>query len=79
VWSGTDPPAFELPPLPSQGREPRAVAAYARAGKKLDMGKSCLRFKSLDDLLVAPVAGVIASRSVEQFIARCEASRTPAQ
>jgi len=43
------------------------------------MGKSCLRFKSLDDLLVAPVAGVIASRSVEQFIARCEASRTPAQ
>ena len=40
------------------------------------MGKSCLRFKSLDDLLVVLVAGVIESMSVAQFIARYQASRT---
>jgi hypothetical protein len=57
------------------GREQALRDAYAKAGRKLDMGKSCLRFKSLDELLVEPVAALIASTSVEQFIARYEASR----
>jgi hypothetical protein len=33
--------------------------AYAKAGKKLDMGKCCLRFKSLEDLDLAIVAEAI--------------------
>lgn len=49
--------------------------AYARAGLKLDMGKCCLRFKSLDTLLLEPVAEVIGSMSVEDYIARYEAAR----
>lgn len=49
--------------------------AYAQAGKKLDMGKSCLRFKKLDDLLWEPIGKAIASTSVEAHIARHEASR----
>ena len=57
------------------GQEQALRDAYAKAGRKLDMGKSCLRFKSLDDLLVEPIAASIASTSVEQFIARYEASR----
>ena len=57
------------------GREQALRDAYAKAGRKLDMGKSCLRFKSLDDLLVEPVAALIAATSVEQYIARYEASR----
>ena len=57
------------------GREQALRDAYAEAGRKLDMGKSCLRFKSLDELLIAPVAALIAATSVEQFIARYEASR----
>ncbi|MDR7070027.1 hypothetical protein J2X02_002878 [Pseudoxanthomonas japonensis] len=49
--------------------------AYADAGKKLDMGKSCLRFKALDDLLPEVIGGVIASTPVDAHIAHYEASR----
>lgn len=48
--------------------------AYAKAGVKLDMGKSCLRFKRADQLLHAPVAAVIASTPVDAFIAMHEAA-----
>jgi hypothetical protein len=48
-------------------------AAYARAGKKLDMGKCCLRFKSLDGLLFDDIGRLIAGTSVEEYIARYEA------
>lgn len=49
--------------------------AYADAGKRLDMGKSCLRFKSPDDLLPEVIGGVIASTPVDTLIAQYEASR----
>lgn len=48
---------------------------FGRAGKKLDMGKSCLRFKSLDDLPLDVVGRSIASTPPDDFIARYEASR----
>lgn len=47
-------------------------AAYAQAGRKLDMGKSCLRFKSLDGLLLEPIGRTIASLPVDAYIARYE-------
>lgn len=50
-------------------------AAYSAAGLKLDMDKSCLRFRRLDALLQPAVAAVIASTSVETHIARHEAGR----
>lgn len=49
---------------------------FARAGKRLDMGKSCLRFRNLDGLALDAVAAVIARTPPERFIARYEASRT---
>lgn len=49
--------------------------AYADAGKRLDMGKSCLRFKALDDLLPDVIGRVIASTPVDAHIAHYEASR----
>lgn len=48
--------------------------SYALAGKKLDMGKSCLRFRKLEDLLAEEVGAVIASMPVDAFIAHYEAS-----
>jgi Domain of unknown function (DU1801) len=51
--------------------------AYAAAGKKLDMGKSCLRFKRLEDLVEDAVARAVASTSVEQLIAAHEAVHAP--
>ena len=50
-------------------------AAYAKAGRKLDMGKSCLRFRNLDGLLLDAIAPIIANTRVEQFIERYEAAR----
>ena len=49
--------------------------AYADAGIKLDMGKSCLRFKKPDDLLPEVIGRVIASTPVDTLIAQYEASR----
>lgn len=49
--------------------------AYAAAGIKLDMGRSCLRFRALGGLLAEPVAALIASTPVDTCIARYEESR----
>ncbi len=48
---------------------------FKQAGKPLDMGKSCLRFRALEDLELEVIAKVIASTSPEAFIARYEAGR----
>ena len=48
---------------------------YAKSGKKLEMGKSCLRFKKVDDLALDIIAREIASCSVDEFLARYEATR----
>ncbi len=49
--------------------------AYTRANKKLDMGKSCLRFKKLEDLLQPVIAETIAAVPVEKYIEVYEKSR----
>ena len=46
------------------------------ADKRLDMGKSCLRFKRLDDLPLDLVGEVIARTSVDELIASHERSRS---
>ena len=48
---------------------------YRASGKKLDMGKSCVRFKRLDDLPLDVVGEVIAGTSMEQYIAFYEEAR----
>lgn len=50
-------------------------SAYAQAGRKLDFGKSCLRFKQRADLLDEVVGQVIAATPVEAHIAHYQASR----
>jgi hypothetical protein len=49
--------------------------AFARAGKKLDMGKACLRFKQVEDLELEVIGEVIASTTPDAFIAMYEKSR----
>lgn len=48
---------------------------FAAAGKRLDMGKSCLRFKRLDDLALDTIGEVIASVPPERLIEQYETSR----
>jgi hypothetical protein len=50
-------------------------ARWAASGRKLDMGKSCLRFKRLDDLDLDLLAEVVASTPVDTFLATYERVR----
>lgn len=55
----------------ADSRQEKALrAGYAQAGKKLDFGKSCLRFKSLDDFLPEVVGPIIASVPMDEHIER---------
>lgn len=44
--------------------------AYKASGKRYDVGKSCVRFKKLDDLPLQLIAKSIASLAVNEFIGR---------
>jgi|SRR5687768_3090461 len=46
--------------------------AFKKAGKKLDMGKSCLRFKNVDDLPLDAIGKIVGSTSPEEMIAKVE-------
>lgn len=48
---------------------------FEEAGKKLDMGKSCVRFKRLEDLPLEAIGRVVASTPPDGMIATYEASR----
>ena len=50
-------------------------SAYAAAGVKLDFGKSCLRFKSLDRFLPEAVIPILEQSTVEALIGSYEAAR----
>jgi hypothetical protein len=49
--------------------------AYRAAGKKLDMGKSCVRFKKVEDVPLDVIGEVIARLDVDRFIATYESAR----
>ena len=53
----------------------RFVEDWKKTGKKLDMGKACVRFKELDDLPLELIGRVIARTTVSEFIEQYEASR----
>jgi hypothetical protein len=46
--------------------------AFAAIGKKLDMGKSCIRFNKLDDIPLQAIGEIIGGVSVKQYIERYE-------
>lgn len=58
---------------PRQAR--RLKRAFERAGKKLNMGKSCLRFRALDDLPLDVIGEITASMPPDEMIARYEEGR----
>jgi uncharacterized protein YdhG (YjbR/CyaY superfamily) len=43
-------------------------AAYKATGKRMDVGKSCVRFKKLDDLPLELIGDTIGSVGVEEFV-----------
>jgi hypothetical protein len=56
--------------------------AFKAAGKKLDMGKCCVRFKKLEDLPLDVIGKAVGRVTVKNYIARIETSlaeRKPAK
>ena len=58
---------------PAERRE--LEAGFRRAGKKLDMGKSCVRFRSLDDLPLEVIGELIEKVPPEKYLASYEKVR----
>jgi hypothetical protein len=48
--------------------------AWAKTGKKLDMGKACIRFKRAEDLALDVIAEAIRRVPVEAYVRQCEAA-----
>ncbi|MCY7281816.1 MAG: DUF1801 domain-containing protein [Sphingomonas bacterium] len=59
----------------SPERTERLKAGFAAAGKSLDMGKSCIRFKRVDQLAEDAIATEIASATPAQFVAISDEAR----
>ena len=49
---------------------------YKATGKRLDMGKSCVRFRKLDDLPLDLVGETIGKTPIDEFLEIYKASRT---
>lgn len=56
-------------------REAALAAAYEALGKKPDMGKSCVRFRTADDLPLEAIASLIAGVGVDDYLALYEKAR----
>lgn len=56
--------------IPALQRE--LAAGFAAAGKRLDMGKSCIRFKKLEDLPLDVIGRAVAATPVQEMIAHAE-------
>lgn len=54
---------------------PKFREGFRKAGRKLDMGKSCIRFKRLDDLPLDVIAWMVAATPMKEFIAAYERAR----
>ena len=63
----------------AEGRRDRFEAAYKATGKRFDVGKSCVRFRKLDDLPLELIGETIASMSVDDVIAALEQARQPTE
>jgi hypothetical protein len=57
------------------GGEDRFRERYLATGKKLDMGRSCLRFRKADDIAIDLVAETIRATPLDEFIEGYEAGK----
>lgn len=58
-------------------KEREFCAAWTRDGRRLDMGKSCLRFRRLEDVDLPLIAEAVAAFPLERFVDLYERLRRP--
>ena len=66
---------YEVPLSTNAEDAARFEAAYKATGKRYDVGKSCVRFKKLDDLPLELIGEQIAKYDAEAFVAAHKAAR----
>lgn len=59
---------YLMPAYGSHTHAQRLRDAFKQAGKKLDMGKSCIRFRKAQDLELDAIAEIVAAFPTEQWI-----------
>jgi hypothetical protein len=59
---------YLMGPYGNESLRRKLEQGFRDSGKKLDMGKSCLRFRSVDDLDLLTIAKVIEACSMKAFI-----------
>ncbi len=64
-----------MPVYASPAHAKRLADGFKAAGKKLDMGKACVRFKTADDLALDTIGEIVASIPMEQWIAHAKTGR----
>jgi hypothetical protein len=69
---------YVMTPYQDPAQEQWLREEFRKAGKKLDMGKSCLRFKKLEDLPLDAIATLIASTPPAEYIEQYEKARADA-
>jgi hypothetical protein len=57
------------------GAREKFETAYRASGKRYDVGKSCVRFKKLDDLPLEVIGGAVAAIPMRTFIEQHEEGR----
>lgn len=58
----------------SEAEQRRFREAWIKTGKKLDMGKSCVRFKKIDDVALDVIGKTIKRTPVKKFVAYYEST-----
>ncbi len=66
------PSAYGMPELRA-----KIEAGFRAAGKKLDMGKGCLRFKKLEDLELGVIGEVIAATPMKGYVTFAKSIHSP--
>jgi len=59
---------YLMPIYPGGAFDKRVRHAFAVAGKRLDMGKSCIRFRCADDLPLDAIGNLVAALPMERWI-----------
>ncbi len=50
---------------------------FAKAGKKFDAGKSCIRFRKLEDLVLEPIAEAVRSMPMQAYVEYAKSAHSP--
>ncbi len=65
----------QLPGSPARDLYEWFVAAWKKSGKKLDMGKACIRFKKADDLALDVIGEAFRRMTGQRYVAAYVAAR----